>query len=174
MLLFLNNILVRCHSNVVIPCDLLNWHGLGPDSDVQLPHVASLEMNGVSDKQKTTYFTFQRGTVQVRSWESAQNINEKDVPQRVVGKFKAHVYNTIQYNTIVYSHFYFYTSIQWRKIRLWQQLNLIAKACFSCCVLVILKSDLNKLIARFDLKISGYSIPLLHVVVPQQHPRTLP
>ena len=49
-----------------------------------------------------------------------------------------------------------------------------AKDCISCCVFVILKSDLNKLIARFDLKISGYSIPFLHVVVPQQHPRTLP
>ena len=28
MLLFLNNILVVCHSNVVIPRDLLNWHHL--------------------------------------------------------------------------------------------------------------------------------------------------
>ena len=49
-----------------------------------------------------------------------------------------------------------------------------AKDCVSCGVLVILKSDLNKLIARFDLKISGYSIPFLYVVVPQQHPHTLP
>ena len=28
MLLFLNNILVRCHSNVITPRDLLNWHHL--------------------------------------------------------------------------------------------------------------------------------------------------
>ena len=57
-------------------------------------------MSFVGDKGREIYFTFQRGTVQVRSCESAQNINEKDVLQRVVGKFKAHVYNTIQYNSL--------------------------------------------------------------------------
>ena len=57
---------------------------------------------------------------------------------------------------------------------LYHEIFSAAKDSISCCVFVILKSDFNKLIANFDLKISAYSIPFVYVVVPQQHPRTLP
>ena len=57
---------------------------------------------------------------------------------------------------------------------LYHEIFSTAKDCISCCVFVILKSDFNKLIARFDLKISGYFTPLLHVNVAQKHPPTLP
>ena len=45
----------------------------------------------ICDKGREIYLTFQWGTVQVGSGESAQNVNEKDILQRVVGKFKAHL-----------------------------------------------------------------------------------
>ena len=48
-------------------------------------------MSFVGDKGREIYLTFQWGTVQVGSGESAQNVNEKDILQRVVGKFKAHL-----------------------------------------------------------------------------------
>ena len=47
-------------------------------------------MSFVGDKGRETYLTFQWETVQVGSGESAQNLNEKDILERVVGKFKAH------------------------------------------------------------------------------------
>ena len=48
-------------------------------------------MSFVGDKGREIYLTFQWGTVQVGSGESAQNVNEKDIFERVVGKFKAHL-----------------------------------------------------------------------------------
>ena len=48
-------------------------------------------MSFVGDKGREIYLTFQWGTVQFGSGESAQNVNEKDILQRVVGKFKAHL-----------------------------------------------------------------------------------
>ena len=48
-------------------------------------------MSFVGDKGREIYLTFQWETVQVGSGESAQNVNEKDLLQRVVGKFKAHL-----------------------------------------------------------------------------------
>ena len=48
-------------------------------------------MSFVGDKGREIYLTFQWGTVQVGSGESAQNVNEKDILQRVVGKFKVHL-----------------------------------------------------------------------------------
>ena len=48
-------------------------------------------MSFVGDKGREIYLTFQWGTVQVGSGESAQNVNEKDILERVVGKFKAHL-----------------------------------------------------------------------------------
>ena len=48
-------------------------------------------MSFVGDKGREIYLTFQWGTVQVGSGESAQNVNEKDILERVVGRFKAHL-----------------------------------------------------------------------------------
>ena len=48
-------------------------------------------MSFVGDKGREIYLTFQWGTVQVGSGESAQNVNEKGILQSVVGKFKAHL-----------------------------------------------------------------------------------
>jgi len=48
-------------------------------------------MSFVGDKGREIYLTFQWETVQVGSGESAQNVNEKDILQRVVGKLKAHL-----------------------------------------------------------------------------------
>ena len=48
-------------------------------------------MSFVGDKGREIYLTFQWGTVQVGSGKSAQNVNEKDILQRVVRKFKAHL-----------------------------------------------------------------------------------
>ena len=57
---------------------------------------------------------------------------------------------------------------------LYHEMFSTAKDYIPCCVFVILKRDFIKLLARFELKISGYYIPFLHVVVPQQHSHTLP
>ena len=48
-------------------------------------------MSFVGDKGREINLTFQRGTVQVGSGKSAQNVNEKDILERVVRKFKAHL-----------------------------------------------------------------------------------
>ena len=47
-------------------------------------------MSFVGDKGQEIYLTFQWDTVQVGSGESAQNVSEKDILERVAGKFKAH------------------------------------------------------------------------------------
>ena len=48
-------------------------------------------MRFVGDKGREIYLTFQWETVQVGSGESAQNVSEKDILERVAGKFKAHL-----------------------------------------------------------------------------------
>ncbi|PFX12279.1 Uncharacterized protein K02A2.6 [Stylophora pistillata] len=48
-------------------------------------------MSFVGDKGRNIYLTFQWEIVQVGSGESAQNVNEKEIFHRVVGKFKAHL-----------------------------------------------------------------------------------
>ena len=48
-------------------------------------------MSFVGDKDREIYLTFQWGTMHVGSGESAQNVNGKDILERVVGKFKAHL-----------------------------------------------------------------------------------
>ena len=47
-------------------------------------------MSFVGDKGREIYLTFQWETVQVGSGESAQNVKEKDILQRVVRKFQVH------------------------------------------------------------------------------------
>jgi len=49
------------------------------------------ELRGRQRPRNLPHFNFQWGTVQVGSPESAQNVNEKDILQRVVRKFKAHL-----------------------------------------------------------------------------------
>ena len=48
-------------------------------------------MSFVGDKGREIYLTFQWETVKVGSGESAQDVSEKDILVRVVGKFKAHL-----------------------------------------------------------------------------------
>ena len=48
-------------------------------------------MRFVGDKGREIYLTFQWETVQVGSGESAQNVSEKDILERVDGNFKAHL-----------------------------------------------------------------------------------
>ena len=48
-------------------------------------------MSFVGDKGREIYFSFQWETLQVGSRESAQNVSEKDILERVAGKFKAHL-----------------------------------------------------------------------------------
>lgn len=48
-------------------------------------------MSFVGDKGREIYLTFWWETVQVASGESAPNVNEKDILQRLVGKFKVHL-----------------------------------------------------------------------------------
>ena len=48
-------------------------------------------MSFVGDKGQKIYLTFKWRTVQVGSGERAQNVNEKDILQRVVRKFKAYL-----------------------------------------------------------------------------------
>ena len=48
-------------------------------------------MSFVGDKGREIYLTFQWGTVQVGSGESAQNVNEIDILQRGIGKFRTHL-----------------------------------------------------------------------------------
>ena len=48
-------------------------------------------MSFVGDKVREIYQTFQWETVQVGLGESAQNVSEKDILERVAGKFEAHL-----------------------------------------------------------------------------------
>ena len=48
-------------------------------------------MSFVGDKGREIYLTFQWETVQVGSGESAQNVSEKEILERVARKFKAHL-----------------------------------------------------------------------------------
>ena len=48
-------------------------------------------MSFVGDKGREIYLTFQWDTVQIGSGESAQIVSEKDILERVAGKFKAHL-----------------------------------------------------------------------------------
>ena len=48
-------------------------------------------MNFVGDEGREIYLTFQWETVQVKPGESAQNVSEKDILERVTAKFKAHL-----------------------------------------------------------------------------------
>ena len=48
-------------------------------------------MSFVGDKGQEIHLTFQWETVQVGSGESAQNVSEKNILERVAGKFKAHL-----------------------------------------------------------------------------------
>ena len=48
-------------------------------------------MSFVGDKGREIYLTFQWETVRVGTGESAQDVNERDILERVVGKFKAHL-----------------------------------------------------------------------------------
>ena len=48
-------------------------------------------MNFVGDKGQEIYLTFDWQTVQVGAGDTAQNVSEKEILERVAGKFKAHV-----------------------------------------------------------------------------------
>ena len=48
-------------------------------------------MSFVGDKGREIYLTFDWQTVQVRTGETAQNVSEKDILERVAGLFKAHL-----------------------------------------------------------------------------------
>ena len=48
-------------------------------------------MSFVGDKGREIYLTFDWQTVQAGKGDTAQNVSEKEIPERVAGKFKAHV-----------------------------------------------------------------------------------
>ena len=48
-------------------------------------------MSFVGDKGRKIYLTFDWQTVQVGTGDTAQNVREKEILERVAGKFKAHV-----------------------------------------------------------------------------------